>query len=74
MNKPSQVFAAVVSATATLLLATPVFANAQLEPSGRDFGQHVAHCAQTMGLDGTHNPGIHRGFSGWDGMPCRGPL
>jgi len=33
--------------------------------SGADYGQHVAECAQTMGFDGVHNPGMHRGFSGW---------
>lgn len=30
-----------------------------------DFGQHVRVCAQTMGFDGTHNPGMHRGHAGW---------
>jgi len=23
-----------------------------------------------MGFDGEHNPGMHAGFSGWDGMTC----
>jgi hypothetical protein len=27
-------------------------------------------CAQTMGFDGEHNPDMHAGFSGWDGMTC----
>ena len=32
---------------------------------GRTFGHHVAACAQTMGLSGDHNPGMHRGITGW---------
>ena len=39
-------------------------------PSGQSFGQHVANCAQTMGFNGQHNPGIHHGYAGWDGMRC----
>jgi hypothetical protein len=70
MNKLFRLVAVVVPAAATLLLVTPVSASAQSVPTGRDFGHHVAECAQTMGLDGTHNPGMHRGLSGWDGMPC----
>ena len=35
-----------------------------------NFGEHVRECAQTMGFSATHNPGMHQGFSGWDGMPC----
>jgi len=23
-----------------------------------------------MGFDGEHNPDMHAGFSGWDGMTC----
>ena len=34
--------------------------------TGRDFGKHVVMCAQTMGFDGQHNPGMHLGFAGWD--------
>lgn len=29
------------------------------------FGQHVRTCAQDMGFDGRHNPGMHRGASPW---------
>jgi hypothetical protein len=43
---------------------------AAVESSGRSFGQHVADCAQTMGFNGEHNPGMHHGYAGWDGMPC----
>lgn len=69
MNKPVTLIAVVVAAAASLLLATPA-ASAQPAPAGMDFGQHVAECAQTMGFDAEHNPGMHHGFSGWDGMPC----
>lgn len=56
--------AGVVAATTALALASPAVATAAA--SGADFGQHVRHCAQSMGLDGTHNPGMHQGFAGWD--------
>lgn len=52
------------------LLAAPAVAQAQPAQAGPDFGQHVSHCAQTMGVNGHHNPGMHHGLSGWDGMPC----
>ena len=35
-----------------------------------NFGSHVRVCAQGMGFSGTHNPGMHRGAAGWDGLPC----
>ena len=51
-------------------LLSPTAAGAA-PPTGRDFGQHVAACAQAMGgFDGIHNPGMHHGFAGWDGMEC----
>jgi hypothetical protein len=50
--------------------AAPTVANADDAPSGRQFGQHVMTCAQTMGFDGEHNPGMHRGLAGWNGMAC----
>lgn len=40
------------------------------ESSGAFYGEHVVACTQTMGLDGVHNPGMHRGFSGWEGGVC----
>ncbi len=43
------------------LVATPGEASA----TGQEFGHHVSTCAQSMGFDGTHNPGMHRGFAGW---------
>ena len=60
------VAAGVVAAgvVAGALVATPTAASA----SGAEFGHHVSACAQSTGLDGTHNPGMHRGFSGWTPM------
>ncbi len=58
-------------ATTAVVLATPATAFAG-QPSGADFGQHVRTCAQTMGLTGQHNPGMHQGYAGWDGMTCDG--
>jgi hypothetical protein len=34
--------------------------------AGPEFGQHVHACVQVMGFDGTHNPGMHTGYAGWD--------
>ena len=34
--------------------------------TGAEFGHHVQSCAQTMGFDGTHDPGMHTGYAGWD--------
>lgn len=51
-----------------LLIALP--SAAQADSGQGDFGQHVSTCAQTMGLGGDHNPGMHQGASGWDGMSC----
>ena len=51
-----------------LLIAIP---NPSMADPGPDnFGQHVSTCAQTMGFDADHNPGMHHGASGWDGLPC----
>ena len=70
MNMPTVLSTVVVAATAAFVLVTPTAASAQAEPTGRDFGRHVAACAQTSGMDGSHNPGMHQGFSNWDGLPC----
>ena len=35
-----------------------------------EFGQHVRHCAQHHGFDGSHNPGMHQGAAGWDHAGC----
>ena len=50
--------------TAALVL-TPAIASAGTG-TGQEFGQHVRECAQTMGFNGTHNPGMHHGFAGWN--------
>ena len=42
----SGLFSAIVVA-AGLVLVAPTGASAQAEPTGRDFGHHVAACAQT---------------------------
>jgi hypothetical protein len=55
----------VAGAVAAAVLAAPATAAAETDTG---FGQHVATCAQTMGFDGTHDPGMHQGFAGWDGM------
>lgn len=54
---------AVVSMAASALL---VAGSAQAADSLDDYGQHVRVCAQTMGFDGMHNPGMHEGITGWD--------
>ena len=61
--------AAVVVTTTTVILAP---ASAALAGSGPAFGQHVVECAQTVGFSATHNPGMHQGAAGWDGMTCDG--
>ena len=65
----NKLWMAVLVAAAAIALI-PVTASASTG-SGRDFGQHVANCAQLMGgFSGTHNPGMHQGFAGWDGGTC----
>ena len=60
--------AAVVTAAAIALI--PLTASAETA-TGRDFGRHVASCAQSMGgFSAAHNPGMHQGFAGWDGSAC----
>jgi Spy/CpxP family protein refolding chaperone len=55
---------------AALVITVPTAAFASTA-TGADYGQHVRGCAQTMGISGQHNPGMHHGFSGWDGMTCQ---
>jgi len=62
MRNMLKALAVVSLAGSGLLLAGP----AQAADSAADYGQHVTVCAQTMGFDGMHNPGMHRGISGWD--------
>lgn len=62
---------AVLIAVAIGLLPVAAWANTSSGQTGREFGQHVAQCAQLMGgFTGTHNPGMHHGFAGWNGMTC----
>jgi hypothetical protein len=49
------------------MISTPAWADG---PGAGDFGQHVSQCAQQMGFSGDHNPGMHDGAAGWDGMSC----
>lgn len=57
-------FTAVVAlAGLGLLLGGP----AQADDDHAAFGQHVRlHAQGEMGLDGSHNPGMHQGRSSWD--------
>jgi hypothetical protein len=61
-------------ATAVLALAGAgmlAAGSAQAAAADSDFGQHVSTCAETTGFDGTHNPGMHEGRSGWEpGHTC----
>jgi hypothetical protein len=70
MNRLAVLSTVVAGATAALVLVTPTAASAQAGPTGRDFGHHVAECAQAAGMGESHNPGMHQGFSNWDGLPC----
>lgn len=53
--------AAVAAVGLSVALSPPASAS-----SGEEFGQHVRSCAQGMGFDGSHNPGMHSGYAGWD--------
>ena len=67
----TKILAGLLPAAVVVIVASlPSAASAQSGPTGQAYGAHVAECAQTMGFDATHNPGMHRGISGWDGMPC----
>ena len=61
MRKLFRATAVLALAGAGALTAGP----AQAADANSDFGHHVSNCAQTMGFDGTHNPGTHQGKSGW---------
>lgn len=56
----------VVMAVTTVGLALLGAGTATAANSGQDYGQHVRTCAQEMGFDGMHNPGMHQGFAGWN--------
>ncbi len=63
-------FAAVGAALVLPLLASSPASAAPPQDAGT-FGQHVRVCAQLVGFSGDHNPGMHHGAAGWDGMPCQ---
>lgn len=56
----------VVGAMLVGVAALPAAASADTGASGREYGGHVVTCAQTMGFDSEHNPGMHHGLTGWD--------
>lgn len=60
-------------ATASVVVAlalTPATAGAAPADAAA-FGQHVRECTQSTGFDRDHNPGMHRGLSGWHpDHPC----
>ena len=71
MNTVRILIAAALTAGAVVL---PVAGASAATPNpGPAFGQHVSECARTMGFSGTHNPGMHQGRAGWDGMTCTMP-
>lgn len=54
-----------------LLVPGTALAGSPSDNTGRDYGQHVVSCAhEAGGFNGTHNPGMHQGFTGWDGRSC----
>ena len=50
----------------TGVMLTVLVSGSTAASAAEDFGQHVRTCAQTMGFNGAHNPGMHQGRSGWD--------
>ena len=62
----------VVTALAVGAVALPAAGASAATPRSA-FGSHVVQCAQTMGFNGAHNPGMHQGASGWDGMTMPTP-
>lgn len=69
MTSIRRIAVAAISASAAFVLATPATSHADTA-TGADFGQHVRTCAQAMAFAGSHNPGMHHGYAGWNGMPC----
>ncbi|MFP5336362.1 MAG: hypothetical protein ACLGIV_13720 [Actinomycetes bacterium] len=63
----SIVVAVLAPAALGIVLAPPAAAAPAPQPA---FGQHVSECARTTGLDGDHNPGMHRGITGWHAHSC----
>lgn len=70
MTGTVRIFLLALPAMVALMLGTPAAASTQPVAAAPNFGQHVSQCAQTMGFSGDHNPGMHRGASGWTGSPA----
>lgn len=51
--------------TVAAVAAVALIPSSAAAGEGRDFGHHVVHCAQSVGFDGAHNPGMHQGFRGF---------
>ncbi|HET7399399.1 MAG TPA: hypothetical protein VFJ94_12845 [Intrasporangium sp.] len=62
--------AVATAAAIGVALGPAAAARADTPAPGPAYGQHVSECARTMGFSGAHNPGMHQGKAGWDGMPC----
>ncbi|MCF4121695.1 hypothetical protein L1785_11950 [Antribacter sp. KLBMP9083] len=62
MTTPLTRIAAVLLGVAFLSVGT---ASAEAATDAGSYGAHVAACAQLVGFDGTHNPGMHKGITGW---------
>ncbi len=55
-----------ISAIGTVLAAA-VMATGAVAPAtaASTFGEHVSSCAQTVGFNADHHPGMHQGRHGW---------
>ena len=57
------------AAAAAIVALGAVLASGSASAATEDaaaYGQHVRGCAQTMGFDHHHNPGMHQGVTMWD--------
>jgi hypothetical protein len=70
MKTLARITATTVVAAAALAVTTVGLAVPASAADDDNFGQHVRTCVQTIGFSGSHNPGMHHGAAGWDGMPC----
>lgn len=56
-----------LAAVLGIALAVPAFAKTGAGGAGAEFGQHHAsHARDNGGFTRTENPGMHRGFTGWN--------
>lgn len=56
-----------VAAAAVALLTVSGPTAVTAGPAGADLAEHVRMMAQSdMGIDGTHNPGMHQGLAGME--------